>query len=206
MPSWNNWYHCTGSTYGVWLRGDPRGWRARNHREHVDGDYKNPPARGTWDHLHEESKHSLKYQRVILTASERKFLCREVALSLLSDNVEVVELCIGAKHWHLLARFQPVGSGMLTNDRTARTLIGRAKGRSAHSMTKAGLREPGRIWSVRCRAMPVRDRSHQVNIARYIQRHSAKGAAVWSIQKKLESNAVSKPRDLSLGRCADPQG
>ena len=41
MPAWNHWYHCTAHTYGTWLRGDPRGWRARHHREHVDGDYRN---------------------------------------------------------------------------------------------------------------------------------------------------------------------
>ena len=42
MLPWNDWYHCTTHTYGSWLRGDRRGWRARHHREHVQGDYKNP--------------------------------------------------------------------------------------------------------------------------------------------------------------------
>jgi hypothetical protein len=41
--AWNDWYHVVVHVYGSWLRGDPRGWRARHHREHVDGDYKNPP-------------------------------------------------------------------------------------------------------------------------------------------------------------------
>src|SRR3954468_9029001 len=40
---WNNWYHCMGNTYGTWLPGDPRGFRTRLHREHVEGDYRNPP-------------------------------------------------------------------------------------------------------------------------------------------------------------------
>ena len=38
MKAWRGWYHVTGGTYGSWLPGDPRGWRARGRREHVDGD------------------------------------------------------------------------------------------------------------------------------------------------------------------------
>ena len=45
--AWNRWYHVTCNTYGTWLRGDPRGWRERHHRRHVEGDYKHRPAPGT---------------------------------------------------------------------------------------------------------------------------------------------------------------
>src|SRR2546430_1609317 len=49
MRAWNGGYHCTGSTYGTWLRGDPRGWRSSKHHVHVDGDYKKrPPTGGIW--------------------------------------------------------------------------------------------------------------------------------------------------------------
>jgi hypothetical protein len=48
---WNSWHHCTGSTYGAWLRGDPPGWRSKQHREHVDGDYKRPPPAGRYKEL-----------------------------------------------------------------------------------------------------------------------------------------------------------
>ena len=54
--AWNNWFHCTGGTKGTWLRGDPRGWRARHHREHCEGDYKNPPPPGAHRELYELSK------------------------------------------------------------------------------------------------------------------------------------------------------
>jgi hypothetical protein len=33
-----------GHTYGTWLPGDPKGFRTRHHREHIEGDYKKPPA------------------------------------------------------------------------------------------------------------------------------------------------------------------
>src|SRR5690349_5207107 len=51
MSARDHWFHCTTHTYGTWLRGDPRGWRSRNHREHVDGDYKHPPSNGKYDPL-----------------------------------------------------------------------------------------------------------------------------------------------------------
>jgi len=44
----NTWNPINGNTYGTWLRGDARGWRARQNREHYEGDDKKPlnaPAR-----------------------------------------------------------------------------------------------------------------------------------------------------------------
>lgn len=43
IQPWNDWYHIMCHTYGTWLPGDPRGFRTRHHREHVEGDYKSPP-------------------------------------------------------------------------------------------------------------------------------------------------------------------
>jgi hypothetical protein len=39
------WFHAIITTYGAWLDGDARGFRTRHHREHVEGDYKNPPPK-----------------------------------------------------------------------------------------------------------------------------------------------------------------
>ena len=46
MKPWNFWYHVGSNTKGTWLTGDPRGFRSRHHREHVEGDYRrlSPPA------------------------------------------------------------------------------------------------------------------------------------------------------------------
>ena len=79
---WNNWVHCCGSTYGTWVRGDPRGWRARHHREHVDGDYKNPPPPGKYKHEQARSKKLLKRQRVVLTPAQREAACLAFARNL----------------------------------------------------------------------------------------------------------------------------
>src|SRR4051794_17420788 len=95
---WNNWFHCCGSTYGAWLRGDPRGWRARHHREHVDGDYKNPPPKGKYDRLYEYSKKLMKRERVELTPEQREHACRLMAEALQFHHVELIDLCVGKKH------------------------------------------------------------------------------------------------------------
>ena len=53
-------YHLIWGTYGSWLPGDPRGFRTRRHREHVEGDYKHPPPPGLYEGLHAYATDSLK--------------------------------------------------------------------------------------------------------------------------------------------------
>jgi len=69
--AWNRWYHVNGNTYGTWLRGDARGWRARHHREHCEGDYKNPPPKGTYDKLYRRSKDLMPRDAVRLNNAAR---------------------------------------------------------------------------------------------------------------------------------------
>ena len=54
------WFHCTVHTYGAWLHGSARGFRTRHHREHIEGDYKNPPPQGMYDDKLQRSKELLK--------------------------------------------------------------------------------------------------------------------------------------------------
>ncbi|MEX0654502.1 MAG: hypothetical protein WDZ31_12195 [Phycisphaeraceae bacterium] len=108
--AWNNWYHCMGNTYGTWLPGDGRGFRTRHHREHVEGDYKFPPPPGMYDELFERSKRVMKRPAVFFPRELRAEVCRLLADTLRDDyQVEVVELSVGGIHFHLLARFVPVG-------------------------------------------------------------------------------------------------
>jgi hypothetical protein len=189
MDPWNNWFHCTGNTYGTWLRGDPRGWRARDHREHVEGDYRHPPPTGTYDKLQARSQRLMKRDRVVLSPALREVACRLMGQSLLKDGVELIDLCVSARHWHTLARFRPVNSRR-DDRREPRILLGRAKARAATAMGKSGLVAPGGIWAIRCRCLPVRDRAHQLSIVKYIRKHALQGAAVWSMLQYEE-----KPRD-----------
>jgi hypothetical protein len=128
----------------------------------------------------------MKRARVVLSTEGRRVACRVMAEALLFHQVEVVAMCVGAKHWHALVRFRPLGVGFSGKwlDRDARRLIGIAKKRSAWILGKEGLVRPGGVWGARCRCRPVKDRSHQVNVARYIWEHRKQGAAVWIISKE----------------------
>jgi REP element-mobilizing transposase RayT len=181
---WNSWYHCTGSTYGTWVRGDPRGWRSKGHREHVEGDYKRLPPDGKYAAMEAASKRLMKRERVVLSREARAAACEAMASSLVSDGVEVIAICVGAKHFHVLARFTPPDAMFVTADRKRRTLIGRAKGRSATALSKGGLVAPGGVWAKRCRIKPIANRAHQVRVTRYIPAHRKKGAAVRMFLRK----------------------
>jgi len=199
MFPWNHWLLCTGSTYGTWVRGDLRGWRARGHREHVDGDYRSPPPSGAHADARRQSKRLMKRRPVLLKAPARAAACRTMAEALRFHGVEVLDLCVGATHWHVLARFTPLpaaasgpgipipGLDFATLKRDARRLMGIAKKRSARALSEAHLVARGGVWAVRCGVRPVRDRAHQLALVRYVRAHGRQGAAVWSQLRKQNS-------------------
>lgn len=98
-----------------------------------------------------------------------------MAASLRGDGIERAAIAVDDHHFHVLARFV---------DHVPRRWIGLAKRRSALTLVKAGLAERGGVWAVRCRCLPVRDRRHQVNVARYIAAHERRGAAVWVVWRE----------------------
>ncbi len=75
MLPWNNWFHRIGSAYGPWLPGDSRGWRSRHHREHVDGDCKNPPPPGMYDGLHEVARRNMDRCEIVPARDQRAPAC-----------------------------------------------------------------------------------------------------------------------------------
>ena len=179
MPPWDDWHHCNGNTYGTWLRGDPRGWRARHHREHVVGDYKNPPPKGMYDELHKHSK-SLMQRPPVRLSMETRVIVRDVmAASLLRDGIDLAALCVDDHHFHILARFP---------DRDPRRWIGMAKRRSARELSKRGLAPVGGVWAKRFRALPINDRDHARNAYRYILGHARTGAVVWGRRRDGRDN------------------
>jgi hypothetical protein len=171
---WNNWYHCMGNTYGTWLPGDPRGFRTRHHREHVEGDYKNPPPKGIFDGLHKKSKSLMTRAPVFLTIEQRQHAVKEFSTSLLKRNIEVIALSIDRVHFHLLARFP---------DHNPRHWIGIAKKESSHYLKARGLAPAGGLWATRCKCLPITDRGHQLEVVRYVLKHQEKGAAIWYLRK-----------------------
>jgi hypothetical protein len=192
MRPWMNWMHCTGSTYGTWLRGDPRGWRARDHREHVEGDYRSPPPPGIYTEMFEQSKRSMKRPGVALDWEARVVAVRSMVEALRYHEVAVVDACIGARHWHVLARFIPLSEDehiwasieiqRLSLNREPRHLMGIAKKESARALSKLGLVEPGGVWARGCGRRYIKNEGHFNYVAEtYVPGHRRQGAAVYSL-------------------------
>jgi hypothetical protein len=103
MSRWNDWYHCTAHTYGSWLRGDPRGWRSRHHREHVEGDYRHPPPKGAYDALHAYSKSLMKRDPVKIDHLPICTFVVQCLVDRLQDfNIPVPVACFDGVHAHAL--------------------------------------------------------------------------------------------------------
>ncbi len=174
-PPWNHWYHVTVHAYGAWLRGDPRGWRALHHREHVDGDYKHPPPKGKYDNLHELSKALMKRDAVRIAAELRQLVAGAIAENLSRNGIQVLIVSLDSRHLHVLARFP---------DHKPRHWIGLAKKHASHSVRQLGLRSAkGGLWAKRSRAEPIADRGHQVEAFKYILDHTKRGARVWRFDR-----------------------
>ena len=176
MPPWNDWYHCTSHTYGSWLRGDSRGWRARHHREHVDGDYKNPPPRGEYDVLFAYSKSLMKRDPVRINWELRQFVLDKVVERLHQWKIEIKVASLDGNHLHVLIRCP---------EHNPRTLVGIAKQYATAQLKAHGLAVGSNLklgeglWAKRSRAEPIQSGSHFIRATDYIYDHSKKGAVVW---------------------------
>jgi hypothetical protein len=192
--AWHNFYHCVGSTYGTWLRGDPRGFRTFKHIEHVDGDYKQPPP-DIYQPLFEYHKKKLKYLPVKLSQEQQRVLCSAMIESLHADKALPVALAVAVNHFHLLARFDEMSPELLEKyqsqlladerDPSPRFYLGRARQFAVHQLAKQNLKSPGPVWATKPTCKPVHSRSHQLAVARYIQSHAREGAAIWHIKHGL---------------------
>jgi hypothetical protein len=204
-----------GSTYGTWLYGDRRGWRMRGHREHVEGDYKNPPPEGVGVAARCRSIRGMRRAPVHLTWEQRVVVCGAMVEALRYYRVEVVDWTVTATHFHGLARFPSLSVadnaqalrawGLVKanslqdgRDPIPRFLLGKAKAWALHQIKMQNLwTGPAGIWGVRSMLEPVRDRPHQLAVVRYIRGHAQEGGAVWSGVGERGSKA---PRPGGPGR------
>ncbi len=168
--AWNGWYHVMGHTYGTWLPGDPRGFRTRRHREHIEGDYKNPPPEGKYDERHERARRSMKRDPVYLTREQRRRAVVIVSESLRKRKLDVIIIAIDRVHLHILARFP---------GHDPRKWVGIAKKESSAYMKQEGLAPEGGLWAVRTKCKPIADRAHQLNVAEYLRQHASNRAVLW---------------------------
>ena len=162
------WVHATVTCYGQWLPGDPRGFRTKRHREHVEGDYKRPPVKD-YTGRHRRSRSLLTQTPVRLTPPHRA-----VALDMIRERVEFLNvtpaaIAVAATHVHIYGRF-PAGE--------PRKLLGRAKRNATERLREIGLGE--KVWAKRSRCEVVETRGHARNLYAYILRHAEKeGAALY---------------------------
>jgi hypothetical protein len=68
----------------------------------------------------------MKRERVKLTPEQREIACRVMGDTLKKLGVEVIDWCVGAKHFHGLARFTPLGKWRDWD--LPRIMVGKAKG------------------------------------------------------------------------------
>src|SRR5262245_35779793 len=95
------WYHHVLTTYGAWLYGDERGFRTRHHREHIEGDYKNPPPPGMYAHLLERSQQYLKQEPVVLLSELRSVVGNALRERLTGLGSLVICMAVAGQHAHL---------------------------------------------------------------------------------------------------------
>ena len=173
MP-WNDWYHIMCHTYGTWLPGDPKGFRTRHHREHVDGDYKNPPPADTYDARWKHAKQIMKRDPVYLDQVQRSRAVEEIVKSFVKWGTELKILGIDRIHMHALARVP---------DLNPRHYMGLAKKECSAYMKRDGLAPLGGLWAVRCECLPIEDGRHFENVDGYIRDHETRGAVIWPSMK-----------------------
>jgi hypothetical protein len=186
VQSWNDWFHCTAHTYGTWLRGDPRGWRARHHREHVDGDYKQPPPKGKYKALYEYSKSLMKRDPVELERELRQFVLDAIVARLNEFQIPTAAACLDKIHLHVL---------MQCKEHNPRIILGIAKQYATAQLKAHGfaeilnLQRGEGLWSRRSHPEPITSERHFQKSHDYIRDHGAKGAVVFttSIASSMES-------------------
>ncbi len=177
------WFHITAHTYGVWLYGSPRGFSTRHHREHIEGDYKNPPPPGMYDSKLKRSQELLKQEPVVLSMEWRKIIGSAVRDKLQTLGAQVLCVSMSTTHAHILAKM-PTGS-------VPRDWVGRAKKHANFSGKDHGW--TGKLWAVRSKVVPVKDRAHQLNAYRYILNHIHEGAWVWDFRRGEMAPVAESP-------------
>lgn len=162
------WFHVILSTYGSWLPGDPRGFRTRKHKLHVEGDYKNPPPPDAFQGLQQSARNAMKRDSVTLGPDHKVIVSNALRETLHDKSIRLASSAVAARHAHLLAELHP--------DET-RDIVGAAKRNAWFRLRDEGWKT--KLWAKRPKFIPIEDWSHWRNSYRYILRHESEGAVVW---------------------------
>lgn len=177
MPQtpWRNWYHCTVSTYGTWLPGDPRGWRERDHHEHIEGDYKHPPKPSNFNTgRHNHSKRLLRFDPYHIAPPDRETIGRLLLESLEIQKISLLSLAVCENNFHALIQ---------CHNRRPKPTLGQAKKHVTFRFApiiNEQTKERRPIWEGEGGAKPINDEAHARNAYQYILDHIHEGGWTWS--------------------------
>jgi hypothetical protein len=164
------WYHAILTSYGAWLPGDDRGFRTRHHRQHVEGDYKNPPPPGEYGGLQRYGREVLTQPPVVFPPDLRPVIGNAVRERLQGLGALPICVAVAGRHVHLLAKM-PFGEWLQWQ--------GLAKRHVYFVLRDHGW--SGKVWGKRRKIVVIRNRQQQLSTYRYILRHAEEGAWTWSI-------------------------
>ena len=176
MSPWDHWYHLTAHTYGTWLRGDARGYRARHHREHVDGDYKHRPPPEKYVPLLDYSKSLMKRDPLRIEHECLQFVLDMMVERLLSRDNDVDVASQDPIHFHGLVRCV---------NHNPRIELGIAKQYATAQLKAHGFAMGLRIaigqgiWGKRFHPEPITCERHFHKAHDYIRDHAERGAVVY---------------------------
>jgi hypothetical protein len=171
------WFHCILTTYGAWLPGDPRGFRTRHHREHVEGDYKRPPPEGVYDERLARSRKLQKHPEVQLATAERKLLGVECVRQFQLREIEAIALAVAGQHVHL--QFKCDSNLVIAT-------LGELKRAMWYARSQAG--DGSRLWGRGRKIVPIESREHQERVFGYILDHRKEGAWAWCYRDGFDLN------------------
>jgi hypothetical protein len=167
IPKDFRWYHVVLTTYGNWLPGDSRGFRTRHHRQHVEGDYKNPPQ-DDYMGLLAQSAAQMVYPSARISQDYRETVGLALVDRLHRLGGFVLTIAVSNTHIHLLVKLP---------SQETRRWIGLAKKHAWFEMRDAGWQ--AKLWAKRGKIQPIHNRKHQQNCFAYILRHIHEDAWVW---------------------------
>ncbi len=173
--AWRNWYHCTVGTYGTWLPGDPRGWRERNHHEHVEGDYKKPPKPSKFNAARfQHSKDVMRFEPYLIASADREPIGQLLIEAFSKRNIPLLALAVCETNFHALIQCA---------DGQPKKTLGRAKRHVTFGFSP--IIDPAentrlKMWETEGGAKPIADEAHARNTFQYILDHVNEGGWVWS--------------------------
>ncbi len=177
--AWRDWYHCTVSTYGTWLPGDPRGWRERDHHEHVEGDYKRPPMPSVFaKKRHEYAKKLMRHEPYAFDEKHRETIGRLLVERFTELRTPLLSLAVCEKNFHALIQCR---------DGEVKRMLGIVKRHVTFCFAPVidGMNRRRPIWEGEGGVKPIKNEAHARNAYQYILDHVEEGGWVWSYKDRL---------------------